>query len=101
MEPQTGEFIQVLNAGSSHWMTVSIIGCAPGNIKEYDNLHPGVGIYFAYGNCLTYKEVISVKYADVQWQSGPNDCGLFALAFATFLWKGKDTESVIYDQSQF
>jgi len=34
---------------------------------------------------MTFKEVISVLYADVQQESGACDCGLFALAFATSL----------------
>jgi len=47
---------------------------------------------------MTFKEVISVLYADVQQESGACDCGLFALAFATSLWHDQDPESIIYDQ---
>ena len=95
MEHQTGEFIQVRNAGNSHWMTVSTIGCAPGNIRVYDSLHLMLTstLHMVIADLMmTTKKVISVKYADVQWQSGPSDCGLFALAFATSLCNGNDPD---------
>lgn len=39
MQPESGKFVQILNAGRSHWMTVSTIGCAPGEINIYNSLH--------------------------------------------------------------
>ena len=30
MEPQIGEFVQVLNLHENHWIVVSTIGCQPG-----------------------------------------------------------------------
>lgn len=40
---------------------------------------------------------ITVNYADVQWQSGANDCGLFALAFAVTLCLGRNPASKTYE----
>ena len=39
MEPQTGEFVQILNVDSCHWITISTIGCSPASVKIYDSLH--------------------------------------------------------------
>ena len=33
MEPESGEFVQILNASGNHWMTISTIRCAPGEIS--------------------------------------------------------------------
>ena len=33
MEPQVGEFIQILNINQCHWVTVSTIGCSQSCIK--------------------------------------------------------------------
>ena len=39
MEPQTGEFVQVLNVSGNHWITISTIGCEASTLNEYDNMH--------------------------------------------------------------
>ena len=39
MEPQTGEFVQILNINDNHWIAVSTIGCQPSTINVYDSLH--------------------------------------------------------------
>ena len=40
MTPEPGEFIQLLNVGSQHWITVSNIGCnTPFSVKVYDSMH--------------------------------------------------------------
>ena len=32
----SGEFVQILHTGNSHWVCVSSIGCPPGHVKLYD-----------------------------------------------------------------
>ncbi len=39
MEPQSGEFVQILCVGQNHWITVSTIGCPQGLVRVYDSLH--------------------------------------------------------------
>ena len=43
--------------------------------------------------------MITIHHCDVQWQSGANNCGLFAVAFATALCTGHDPAGKVYDQS--
>jgi len=46
MDVHKGEFIQILNVGKVHWVTVSTIDCNPGVIKVYDS----GGKYITYRN---------------------------------------------------
>ena len=36
---QTDEFVQILNRNSNHWMAISAVNCAPGDVEVYDNLY--------------------------------------------------------------
>ena len=38
----SGEFIQILHTGNSHWVCVSSIGCLPGIINLYDSLYHNI-----------------------------------------------------------
>ena len=101
MEPQTIEFVQVLNLGGSHWITVSSIGCPQSSVKVYDSMHCGLSSRtkrVIADLVMSKDKVIAVTYPPVQWQSGASDCGIFSLAFATSLCLGQDPAAVSYDQ---
>jgi len=103
MDPQPGEFVQVLNVSQSHWITVSTIGCPAGSVNVYDSLHWKLSSHtkkVLADLMRTEDKAITVNYTDVQWQSGASDCGLFALAFATSLCTGQDPVTTLYDQAQ-
>ena len=75
------EFVQILNVGESHWITVSNVGCGPGRVKVFDS----GGKYFTHRNreeiatiLLTEENTITVEFMNVQHQFGAIDCGLFA-----------------------
>ena len=104
MEPQGGEFVQIVNIHGNHWITPSNVGCKPGHINVYDSLHMGLSkeakellpIF-----CSTKRiPSSSTIYCDIQWQSGGNDCGLFSIAFATAICAGSSPVSKMYDQSK-
>ena len=40
---QNGDFIQVLNNASCHWLTISTIGASCGEVFVYDSLYSGAG----------------------------------------------------------
>ena len=46
------------------------------------------------------KNTLTISYADVQYQIGGNDCGLFAIAFAVGLANGTCPASVSYIQNE-
>ena len=88
---ETDEFVQILY-GAGHWLTVSTIGTEQPNVFVYDSLYssPPVVVKQQIAALLaTRKPAIPLKYVDVQMQSGANDCGLFAIAFATALCSGE------------
>ena len=103
MEPQTGEFVQVLNIAGNHWITISTIGCKASTVNVYDSMHGNLStsaqrLVAHLVQCLECP--ITVQYIDVQWQSGGTDCSLFALAFATSLHTSQDPAATSYNQGQ-
>ena len=95
-------FVQILNQSSSHWITVSTIGCQPAFVKVYDS----AGKYLTYRNkeeiaalLFTPEHNITVAFMNVQQQTGVQDCGLFAIAFATALCQGVDPTTCSFNQS--
>ena len=99
---QTGEFVQILHTGHSHWHTVSTIGTNIPEVNVYDSMycfcsnHSKVQI----ASILQTKHpAIRLHFLDVQKQSGEADCGLFAIAFATALSLGLHPGAYIFDQS--
>ena len=103
MEPQTGEFVQILNINDNHWIAVSTIGCQPSTINVYDSLHgylPKHEQKVVADIMMSPYPTIQVNYIGMQWQSGISDCGLFALAFTTALCSGQDPATLNFDQSR-
>ena len=76
------------NLRNNHWITASNMGCAPGTVKIFDSLHlslsPSVKKTIA-SLVHTNDSSFSLEYAGMQYQTGGNDCGLFALATACAL----------------
>jgi len=76
MDVHKGEFIQILNVGKVHWVTVSTIDCNPGVIKVYDS----GGKYITYRNqeqiaalLFTQQNTITVQFMGVMRQYGSSD----------------------------
>ena len=100
-EPQTCEFIQILNVNQSHWLTVSNIGCGSSSIKVYNSLGgrlPKTTKKVIADILECQKRSIAVIYEDVQQQEESSDCGCFALAYATTLCHGQNPSQIKYDQ---
>ena len=82
---------------------MSSVGCAPSTINIYDSLHGRLDTHTRkiIADLIQSKQKhIEVHYHDVQWQSGPNDCGLFAIAFATSICFGNDPTKIIFKQEE-
>ena len=100
-EVQEGEFVQILNLGRSHWITVSTIGCRPGQVKVYDSLHMNLtsSVKKTLAELLQAKsKKITIEYMDTQIQKGSCDCGLFAIATATALCHAQNPVHFEYTQ---
>ena len=75
---QTGEFVQVLHDGTDHWL---LLLSHPAEVYVHDSMYSSVS---SNTNCklASYRAFFRI---DVQRQRKEDDCGLFALAFATSL----------------
>ena len=98
---ETGEFIQILHTGQGHWMTVTTIGTKHPEVLVFDSLYacaPTLAKAQIASLLATQHPVITLKFVDVQMQSGTYDCGLFAIAHATALALGEQPGNYLYDQ---
>jgi len=98
--PAISEFIQVINTGS-HWVCLSSISCPAGVVKVYDSLYGRASTKAVDHACrmLFHRgKTVTLIHEKVQKQKGINDCGLFAIAFATTLCHGHDPATTRYDQ---
>ena len=98
---QRGEFVQILNTGSGHWVVITTIGAPSSTVYIYDSL-------YSYAGPILQKQIASIlaipqsqfqiKFIDVPIQSGSSDCGIFAVAYATALVLGKKPEQFHFNQ---
>ena len=110
MEPQAGEFVQILCIRKTHWICVSTVGCEPSSINVYDSMQGRLDTHTRklVADILQSKQQhIDIRYHDVQWQSskmatGVKDDseGVFVTYLdTTFPPDGKRTRSAIVRRS--
>ena len=88
------EFIQVLHSNKDHWLTISTIDCYP-VVKVYDSMNTAIPLSTKQQICSIFmptERLISLEFVAVDRQNNSNDCGVFALAFATALCAGEDPQ---------
>ena len=95
----TAKFIQLLHVNDNHWVCMTSIGCAPGDVNLLDSLMKPVisqEIQELAENLLgpNLNSIISIP---VQQQTNLSDCGVFAIAFTTCLVFGQDPSQVTFD----
>ena len=98
---QPDEFLQILNNGN-HWLTVSTVGAAHPTVKVYDSIYSNAGpeIQALIASLLaTTRGEIIANFIDVPFQSGCNDCGLFAIAYAVTIALGLRPEEYQFEQA--
>ena len=98
----SGDFIQVLFDGSSHWLTISTISAPPATVFVYDSPYSRAGsrVQGQIASILaTSQPEITLNFIDVPLQSGTNDCGLFAISFALCLVLGRQPEEYQFNKS--
>ena len=88
-------YIDIFHCRGNHWICVSTIGCKHEEVNVYDSLYKDV-------DDITIRKIGEVFASSgikcvlpcVQKQHGINDCGLFAIAFATYLAFGNDPKAL-------
>ena len=100
--PARSDFVQIVNTGP-HWVCLRTIGTRPagGTVKIFDSLYlkpSSTGIKHARRMLMFPGNQVTLVNEKVQRPVGINDCGLFALAFATDLCHGLDPVNQKYKQ---
>ena len=94
---QPDEFLQILNNGK-HWLTVLTVGAAHATAKVYDSIYSNAGPENQALIATTRGEIIA-NFIDVSFQSGCNDCRLFAIAYAVTIALGLRPEEYQFEQA--
>ena len=84
----------MLHSNNDHWLTISTIDCYR-VVKVYDSMNTAIPLSTKQQICsilVSTERVISVEFVAVDRQNNSDDCGLFALAFATALCAGEDPQ---------
>ena len=100
---QPSESVQILHTGEAHWICISTIGCEDGQVNILDSLYTALPSKATEQvAALLHSKVpsLEVLYLDVAEQSGGNDCGCFAIAFAEALCRGEDPSVLNFDQAK-
>ena len=99
----TGEFVQILHTGHSHWVCISSVGCQPNVVNLFDSLSHDiierevkeqVESLMADSNV----KITSMPVMPVQQQQNGSDCGIFLqLVSLTCIVYGLDPRDMIFD----
>uniref|UniRef100_A0A1X7U0H8 Ubiquitin-like protease family profile domain-containing protein n=1 Tax=Amphimedon queenslandica TaxID=400682 RepID=A0A1X7U0H8_AMPQE len=82
-------YIQILHCNGYHWIMASTISCDVGEVYIYDSLYRNITDETKH--TLNKIFTVTTKYhlPAVPTQKGVTDCGVFAIAFASYLAHGK------------
>ena len=97
--PQLMESLFVLHVNNNHWICVA--GNKNNEIPVYDSMGGNLSqdtVHVIARMVKCEEEEFMVKLMPVQHQTNGNDCGLFALAFATDFAEGIDPSERYYDE---
>ena len=94
-------FVQVLSVGGSHWITASNVGCKEGEVNVYDSML-GRGATTSVKSSIARimfcpSSPLCLNYMDVTQQRNGYDCGIFSIAYAYDICRGKDPCQVDYN----
>ena len=81
--------LQIVYCQTSHWITVSPIGCQRGEVMVCDSLYDSVDDATKLRVEKTFATKVKFVMPHVQKEKGYKDCGLFSIASATHLAFGK------------
>ena len=99
------DFVQIAHINQSHWVCISSINCPPGVVDVFDSSPYSsstskVLLKQAAGLAHCQEKQLEVRFVDVQSQNGADDCGVFAIAFATSLCIGVDPHLLSLNQDE-
>ncbi|KAL5516139.1 hypothetical protein EMCRGX_G001410 [Ephydatia muelleri] len=96
------EFVQVLNSGGNHWLTISTIGCPYSTVNIYDSMCctlPSTTQKQICALLMTHEPNVTLRFINVDKQNNANDCGLYALAFCAALCSGDNPQHITFSNT--
>ena len=96
------EFVQVLNSGGNHWLTISTIGCPYSTVNIYDSMCctlPSTTQKQICALLMTHEPHVTLRFINVDKQNNANDCGLYALAFCAALCSGDNPQHITFSNT--
>jgi len=97
------DFVQILHISANHWVCASNVFSPPGVCDIFDSMpatYSSTLIRQVAAMMKTPNPSFTLRYINVQMQTGASDCGLFATAFTTALCARQDPYKCSFDQSQ-
>lgn len=98
----SGEFVQIIHMGNSHWCVVSTVGCEPGVVQVYDSLYKTLSeetLCVIASLVYSPSRDLKITMMDVGKQSNGSDCGVLAIAYAFDICSGSNPCTVRFDHS--
>ena len=94
-------FVQILNAGGNHWITIQHTQSFSVNVfdSKFSTIPMDVKMQIANLLCCSSSR-ITARFHKTQSQIESSDCGVFAIAFATDLAFGLNPASHHYEQDK-
>ena len=86
------ELLQIFHVRDCHWVAVSTIGCAYGEVEVYDSLRRGLcetSLKALRSIMHSPLPTLTLKIMNIQSQANCTDCGPFAAACVTELCLGR------------
>lgn len=87
----TANYLQIFHCNGNHWVAVSTMGCAYGEVNIYDSLYKRISEETRTTLNNVFSNSVNYLLPPVQRQEGVKDCGLFAIAFTAYLAHGRDS----------
>lgn len=100
-EVEPGEFVQILHNGAGHWITISTVGTNHPGVQVFDSLYTTCPLECKaqiVAMLATEHSSLQLKHMNVQMQTGEDDCGVFAIAFATAVVYAKQPGGLSFNQ---
>ena len=100
------DFVQIIHVGGAHWACVSNQFCKEDEkhvVDLFDSLHTTPGNTIKEQVCTILrckKSILTIRVINVQQQTTGDSCGLFAIAMATDICRGKDPFRSTYDENE-
>ena len=86
-------YLQIFHTRGDHWITLTTIGCSKDHILVCDFLYDDIDNTTKNSvEAVFHGSHLCYSVSAVPKQEGPMDCGLYAIAYATYFAYGKDPQ---------